>query len=137
MKVDPELMFECLIYLNAFYYPVFASPEFIMVIAKYQSIRETPNIEQDGAVCFARLIAEILKILVFYRWKEKRRKIVTTFALLMTMVSLATVIYTFGYQDPILKLEKVLCSITVMLTTTEIVFGILFFFPCFKKVDYY
>lgn len=73
MKVDPELMFECLIYINAFYYPVFASAEFIMVIAKYQSIRNTPNIEQDGAVCFARLIGEILKILVFYRWKEQRR----------------------------------------------------------------
>ncbi|XP_066259968.1 uncharacterized protein [Euwallacea similis] len=137
MKVDPELMFECLIYINAFYYPVFASAEFIMVIAKYQSIRETPNIEQDGAICFARLIAEILKILVFYRWRERRRKIVTAFALLMTFVSVGTVIYTFGYQNPALKLEKVLGSLTIMLTTTEIVFGFLFFMPCFKKVDYY
>lgn len=74
MKVDPELMFECLIYINAFYYPVFASSEFVMVIAKYESItRVTPNIVQDGAVCFSRLIVELLKILVFYRWKERQR----------------------------------------------------------------
>ncbi|ENN72536.1 uncharacterized protein LOC109543003 isoform X2 [Dendroctonus ponderosae] len=137
MKVDPELMFECLIYINAFYYPVFASAEFIMVIAKYQSIRDTPNIEQDGAVCFARLIGEILKILVFYRWKEQRRKLVTAFVLLMTFLTVATVVYAFGFQNPLLKLEKVLCCLTIMLTATEIVFGVLFFFPCFKKVDYY
>ncbi|XP_076262896.1 uncharacterized protein LOC143197937 [Rhynchophorus ferrugineus] len=135
--MDAELMFECLIYINAFYYPVFASAEFIMVIAKYQSIRETPNIEQDGAVCFARLIAEILKLLIFYKCKEKRKKLVTIFALLMTGVSLATIIYTFGFQDPVLKLEKVLCSLTIMLVTAEIIYGILYFCPCCKRVEYY
>lgn len=62
--------------------------------------------------------------------------IVTAFALLMTLVTLTTVGYTFILQDPALKLEKVLGSLTLMLTITEIVFAILFFFPCFKRVDY-
>lgn len=60
----------------------------------------------------------------------------TAFVLLMTFISMASVVYAFGVQDPLLKLEKVLCSLTIMLTTTEVIFGVMFFFPCFKRIDY-
>lgn len=72
-KVDAELMFECLIYINAFYYPVFATCESIMALAKYRSTqRDTPNIGVDAAVCFARLLVEIVKLVVFYKYKGER-----------------------------------------------------------------
>lgn len=74
MKVDSEVMFECLMYINAYYYPVFATCESIMALAKYITPqRDTPNIGQDAAVCFTRLSVEILKLVVFYRYKHGRK----------------------------------------------------------------
>ncbi|KAJ8966262.1 hypothetical protein NQ317_000536 [Molorchus minor] len=73
MNVDTELMFECLIYLNMFYYPVFGTCETIITISKWRSIVDTPNIIQDGAVVFTKLAAELLKILLFRRFKDQRR----------------------------------------------------------------
>ncbi|XP_018572246.1 uncharacterized protein LOC108911729 [Anoplophora glabripennis] len=138
MKVDSELMFECLIYINAYYYPVFASCESIMALAKYISpLRDTPNIGQDAAVCFTRLFVEVLKLVVFNRYKDKSKKLVTAFAVLMTSVTIATIFYTLLIQDPAIKLEKVLSSLTIILTVFEVAFGTLFLLSCYKRVEYY
>ncbi|KAJ8922411.1 hypothetical protein NQ315_004357 [Exocentrus adspersus] len=138
MKVDAELMFECLIYINAYYYPVFATCDTIMALAKYQSTqRDTPNIGKDALVCFTRLFAEILKLVVFYKYKDERKKLVTAFGVAMTLVTIGTIYYTLLIQDPALKLEKVLSALTIMLTACEVAFGTLFLMPCYKKVEYY
>lgn len=73
MEIDAELMFECLIYLNLFYFPVFATCETIMTIAKYRSIIDTPYIGQDAAVVFTRLACELTKILLYRKFKEEKR----------------------------------------------------------------
>lgn len=73
MDIDAELMFECLIYLNLFYFPVFATCETVMTIAKYKSIIDTPYIGQDAAVVFTRLVSELTKILLYRKFKEEKR----------------------------------------------------------------
>ncbi|KAJ8944324.1 hypothetical protein NQ318_016131 [Aromia moschata] len=137
MKVDTEVMFECLIHLNMFYYPVFATCESIMTAAKYRSIIDTPNILQDGAVVFTKLAVELVKILLFRRFKEERRRIVTAVVVLLTCVTLAALFYAFYEQDPVLKLETILNSLTVLLASTEVVFGILDILPCCQKKHHY
>nr|CAH7748875.1 unnamed protein product [Callosobruchus chinensis] len=74
MKADPELMFECLIYINAYYYPVYAVSEAVMTLAKYMSEKkDTPNLGQDAIVCFSRIFMDLFKILLFNRFKETCR----------------------------------------------------------------
>jgi hypothetical protein len=73
MKVDAELMFECLIYLNVFYYPLFFICETILVAAKWQSAVPTPGIDQDASVIFTVLGVEIAKILIYRKFKERKR----------------------------------------------------------------
>ncbi|KAJ8911426.1 hypothetical protein NQ315_005959 [Exocentrus adspersus] len=137
MNIDTELMFECLMHLNLFYYPVFATCETIMTAAKYNSIIDTPYIFQDGAVVFTKLIAELLKILLFRRLKEERRRIATAIAILLTFVTLGALFYSFFIQWPVLKLEMILNSLTVILATTEVFFGTLDLLPCFQKRHYF
>lgn len=73
MKVDAELMFECLMHINLHYYPVFGLTEACMTTAKFISDKkDTPNIDKDAAVCFTRLFVEFVKLFVFYKYMEKR-----------------------------------------------------------------
>lgn len=80
MNVDAELMFDCLIYINLFYFPVFGICESIMCIAKYRSIMLTRQIETDAAVVSSVLFAELLKLVIYKKLREQRKgKIMTTF----------------------------------------------------------
>nr|CAH7724339.1 unnamed protein product [Callosobruchus chinensis] len=137
MDMDTELMFECLIYLNAFYFPVFGICETIMTAAKYNSIVDTPDIFRDAAVAFTKLSAEMIKMLIYKRFKDLRRKISTAVTVFFTCITFAALIYQLFLQKPIMRLEYILNSITIMLASTEIVFGILDLLPCFQKVHYY
>lgn len=73
MSIDAELMFECLIHLNIFHYAMIATCESIMTTAKYISIIDTPTIGRDAAVIFTKLAVELIKIMVFKKFKEKKR----------------------------------------------------------------
>nr|XP_023019294.1 uncharacterized protein LOC111508103 [Leptinotarsa decemlineata] len=137
MKVDVELMFECLMYLNAHYFPVLVISEVSMTVAKHMSVKlGTPQIDNDAMMCSTRHIFELLKLILFQRYKEKHRKLVTTAVVFMTLVTLGTVYYTVFIQFPTLTLENILSSLTVMLMTTEIFFGV-WFITCYRKVEYY
>lgn len=72
-NIDPVLMFECLIYLNIYHYAMFATCETIMTTAKYVSIVNTPNIGRDAGVVFTKLTVELTKIIVFEKYRKKRR----------------------------------------------------------------
>ncbi|XP_023018224.1 uncharacterized protein [Leptinotarsa decemlineata] len=137
MNVDTELMFECLIYLNLFYFPVFGTCETIMTAAKYISIIDTPKIDTDAAVVGTKLSVELLKILIYRKFKDFRRRTVTAITVLLTFVTIGTLFYSFFIQSPVLKLESILNSLTIMLATTEVVFGILEILPCCQKPHYY
>ncbi|XP_030756133.1 uncharacterized protein LOC115882296 [Sitophilus oryzae] len=137
MNVDAELMFECLIYLNMFYFPVFAICEPITTIAKYQSV-PTPKIGQDVAVMFTRISCELTKILLYRKFKAENRNLVTGVAVLFTCITISGLIYTFFYQHPVFKMEHILNSLSVMLTFTEVGFGLLqIIISCFRRNPYY
>lgn len=73
MNVDPELMFDCLMYLNLYYFPMFGICEPIMYIAKYNSTRPTVFIERDATVVSITILSEFLKLIIFRRLRETRK----------------------------------------------------------------
>nr|CAI5820691.1 unnamed protein product [Callosobruchus analis] len=138
MKADPELMFECLIYINAYYYPVYAISEAVMTFAKYMSEKkDTPNLGQDAIVCFSRIFMDLFKLLLFNRFKETCRRTVTFFNVLMAAFIILTVLYTLMLQYPTLKLENVLASLSILMNSTEVLFGLWSLLPCYKKAEYF
>lgn len=73
MNVDPELMFDCLLYLNFYYFPMFLICEPIMYFAKYNSTRPTAFIERDATVVSITILSEMLKLIIFRRLRETRK----------------------------------------------------------------
>lgn len=64
--------------------------------------------------------------------------LVTGFAVLLTVGTILSLAYTFFIQCPVLKLEYILNSLTIMLTLTEVFFGLLQLgTKCFVKNPYY
>ncbi|XP_060530180.1 uncharacterized protein LOC132704298 [Cylas formicarius] len=138
-RINAELMFECLIYLNMFYFPVFATCETIITVAKYfYAGIFTPNIKQDAAVIFTRIGCELTKILLYRKFKEEKRSLITAIAVFFTCITIAGVAYTFAIQTPALKLEHILSSLTIMLAVTEVTFGMLQLInACCRRDSYY
>lgn len=155
MDVDAELMFDCLLYLNLFYFPVFGICESIMCIAKYRSIILTSRIGIDAAVVSSVLFAEMLKLVIYRKLREHRKGnthilfvntsifnsllsvLCNSLAVFLTLITTSGLLYTFFLQDPVLRLEYILCSIMFLLVSNEILFGFLQIFPCCKRREYY
>lgn len=161
MNVDPELVFDCLMYLNIFYFPVFGICAPLMCLAKHRSGLDTPNIAIDASVVSTIVLVELLKLILFKKLREQRKgKYLQTFltktagtyfnlllqlfsvicnciAVFLTLVTACGVIYIFYLQSPVLKLEYILCSMLSLLIVSELLFGFLQIFPCFKPKEIY
>lgn len=72
--MDAPLMYEVLLYLNVYYFGVFAGSEMLIVFAKFNGPLPTPHIELDGAVVAGILISELIKLLTFNRLRDLDRK---------------------------------------------------------------
>lgn len=78
----------------------------------------------------------ILSVILVY--KSVFTVLVTGFAVLLTIGTILSLAYTFFIQYPVLKLEYILNSLTIMLTLTEVFFGVLQLgTKCFVKNPYY
>ncbi|XP_056637147.1 uncharacterized protein LOC130892244 [Diorhabda carinulata] len=138
MKFDPELLFECLIFINAHYYPVFAVSEMSMLVAKYLSDKkDTPNLDQDAVVCLTRHVCELMKLVLFQRFKYSHKKFITFFSLFLTLLTCGTIYYNMQVQQPVLRLEIVLSCLTTLMIGSELICGVWFLLPCYKKVEYF
>lgn len=132
--------------------------ETILVAAKWQSEVPTPGIERDMSVTFGLLTIEISKILIYRKYKDYARgnsvnnfilknkheffvffsDLVTGIVVFLTCFTICGCCYTLlRYQIFVARLEFILCSLLVMLSCTEVSFGVLQILPCFKKVTYY
>lgn len=64
--------------------------------------------------------------------------LVTGIAVFFTCITISGLVYTFFIQSPVLKLEHILNSLTIMLALTEVAFGMLqIVMKCFRKNPYY
>ncbi|KAL3281913.1 hypothetical protein HHI36_005117 [Cryptolaemus montrouzieri] len=135
MKLDAEIMFDCLLYINAFYYGMFFACNFVMTTSKYFSVVPTPDIGKDAAVTFTLLAIEFVKLISYKKYKETHRGIISTFVIFMNVGTLTCNYYVLEIMDPVLKLEQLLSILLVLLSFCEIFFGSLQ--PWFKKKPYY
>lgn len=71
--LDCLLIFEVLMYINLYYYPVFEVSNAAIIFAKYKKIVYSPKIEIDASVQGGLLLSELLKLLLFNKVKEKQK----------------------------------------------------------------
>lgn len=72
--MEADLIFDVLLYLNVYYFPVYGIGESFVVCAKYVSSNLwTPDIGNDAAVVGAILTSEILKLILYRKLRDSRR----------------------------------------------------------------
>lgn len=70
--MDALLVFDVLMYINLYYYPMSSTCNSIMTLAKYRSIIDTPDIGRDASVQCAILSSELIKLILFKKLREQR-----------------------------------------------------------------
>lgn len=88
LKMDVLLIFDVLMYINMYYYPMSIVCNSIMTLAKYQSIIDTPEIGRDASVQGALLSCELIKLVLFKKLRAKREGMSTYIFLFLTRVKL-------------------------------------------------
>lgn len=82
-----------------------------------------------------------MHLYIFFTFKDINLNffsaLVTAVAVLLTFITLGTLLYAYWFQSPVIKLEQILNALTLMLTITELFFGVLYLLPCGKKEYYY
>lgn len=76
--MDALLIFDVLMYINLYYFPMSGTCNTIMAFAKYGSIIETPKIGQDASVQGAILTSEVIKLILFQKLRENRKGIINS-----------------------------------------------------------
>lgn len=72
--MEASLMFDVLLYLNLFYFPVFLVCEGCVVFGKYISPNLwTPNIGKDAAVMAVMVTSEFIKLVIHRKFKDTRK----------------------------------------------------------------
>ncbi|KRT80291.1 hypothetical protein AMK59_6851 [Oryctes borbonicus] len=137
--MDAILMFDVLLYLNIYYYLLAAICHPVMVIAKYFSPNYvTPeHISTDVAVVATMVVTDLLKILIYRKLREKSKVVAVIVGILFISVTFTCTLYLLFLQQGTTNMEYIISSVTMILYFSELVFGILSFFPCCKKSEYY
>lgn len=72
--MEADLIFDVLLYLNVYYFPVYGIGESFVVCAKYVSSNLwTPDIGNDAAVVGGILSSEILKLILYRKLRDNRK----------------------------------------------------------------
>lgn len=73
--MEADLMFDVLLYLNLYYFPVFLFTESVVVFAKYISENLwTPNIGNDAGVMGIMVTSEFFKLVLHRKLKDRRKR---------------------------------------------------------------
>lgn len=74
MYVDSELMFDCLMYLNLYYLPMFTVCEPAMFIAKYSFKKVCQkDVKRDCTVMALIILSEFTKLVAYKVFRERRK----------------------------------------------------------------
>ncbi|XP_018324785.1 uncharacterized protein LOC108736733 [Agrilus planipennis] len=135
--MDALLIFDVLMYVNLYYFPVFSFCNIMMLLAKYLSKKyPTPYIGTDALVQLGLLVSELLKIFLFKRLREQHKGWSVFVAVIFVATSICGLVYVFLLQTPVLKLEYILDAMMSFLLLSEFLYGIFSFMPCCKKHEF-
>nr|CAH7761201.1 unnamed protein product [Callosobruchus chinensis] len=135
--MNVSLTFEVLLYLNSYYFGLFAVCELGMNAVKYINFGSIQHYSTDFGVLFGVCFIEILRVILASRGNLTEKKWPVIVALLLTVPSLLGVVYLMVWQSEILRFEYIICALQLGFCTAEIVTGVLCLFSCCQSPEYY
>ncbi|XP_017466604.1 PREDICTED: uncharacterized protein LOC108359303 [Rhagoletis zephyria] len=137
MKMNASLIYEILMYLNSFYFGMYATFEIGVGVLKAIGLNYTSNeLTHEGCILLALCIVETIRIVLGRKSSLSDRGWQATASVILTLPSLALVIYLCCFQTYVLKLEIILSALMIALQGAELVYAGVFICTMFGDVSY-
>ncbi|KYN30318.1 PREDICTED: transmembrane protein 216-like [Trachymyrmex cornetzi] len=125
--VNSSLTYEILMYLNSFYFGMFAVCELSMGLFKAANL-PSPGASQtltEFALLFFLIVTETGRIYLGRKGNLTERGLPILIGIILTIPSSLATLYFLLWQYYVLRLEVILCSIQLVLLASEVVIAIM------------
>uniref|UniRef100_A0A336JZV5 CSON007374 protein n=1 Tax=Culicoides sonorensis TaxID=179676 RepID=A0A336JZV5_CULSO len=135
--MNPSLSYEVLMYLNSFYFGMFAACELGMGILKLINLPYPENVKfQEAILLVLLLFLETIRIIMGRKGSLSEHVWQVFVSVLLLLPCGSGVFYFLAIQEHILKLELILCALMFLLHLTELFFAFLFLFTMCRPPTY-
>ncbi|KAH8406534.1 hypothetical protein KR215_006101 [Drosophila sulfurigaster] len=136
-KPNPSMNYEVLIYLNSFYFGMFACCEMAMGLLKAINLSYTGHsLAQDSAVMISFIVLETLRLIMGRKGTLAERGWTAILSVFLTAPCFLGVSYLLLLQTYKLRLEYCLGTLQIALYLTEVWYAIVFVFSLCRPVTY-
>jgi transmembrane protein 216 len=135
--MNSSLLFEILLYLNSFYFSMFALCEFGMGLFKVVNLPyPTGTVISEFLLLLFLCCIEFVRICMGRKGNLTERVLPVLVSIGLTIPSILGVVYFLIWQTYVLRLEVVLCSIQLTLQGLELTFALLCVISFYKSGTY-
>nr|XP_034837167.1 transmembrane protein 80-like [Maniola hyperantus] len=133
--VNSSLAYEILLYINSFYFGLFATCELgtlilksVLIGGKYDDDEKTSRAKlgQDYGVLVALFIVEAARLFLGRKGSLSEKDVPVMFSVLLTVPSILGVIYLLNWQVVVLRIEYIWCTLMLAIQVCEFVFASMF-----------
>lgn len=131
---NSSLIYEILMYLNSFYFGMFAVCEFgmgLFKVANFPSPGTSKTLTEFALLLFL-MATEGGRIYLGRKGNLTERGIPILIGIVLTVPSMLATLYFLLWQSRVLRLEVILCSIQLVLLTSEMVIAIMCLIAIFR-----
>ncbi|XP_055603333.1 transmembrane protein 216-like [Uranotaenia lowii] len=134
---NPSLTYEILLYLNSFYFGLFAACELGMMTLKAVNLQYPQQILlREIIILVALCVIETVRIILGRKGSLSDHGWQVILSVFLTIPCAMGVSYLLFYQLHRLRLEYILCALMLSLQTAELMFAILFVFSLCRPTSY-
>ncbi|XP_049880906.1 uncharacterized protein LOC126377239 [Pectinophora gossypiella] len=146
--VNASLAYEILLYINSFYFGLFAMCELgtlilksVVIIDKYNDDTDPTKLDplklgQDYGMLVGLFVIEAARLLLGRKGSLKERDIPVMFSVLLTIPSIIGVLYLLIWQVVVLRIEYIWCTLMLCIQLLEFVFAVMFVVTMCKGPSY-
>ncbi|XP_020293596.1 transmembrane protein 216-like [Pseudomyrmex gracilis] len=133
---NSSLTYEILMYLNSFYFGMFAVCELSMGLFKAANLPSpgTNTMLTEFALLLFLMVTETGRIYLGRRGNLTERGLPIVLGIVLTIPSSLATLYFLLWQTHVLRLEMILCSIQLVLLASEVVIAILCLVSIYRPV---
>lgn len=131
--VNSSLAYEILLYINSFYFGLFATCELgtlilksVLITVKYEIEKDPTKLGRDYGVLIGLFIVEATRLILGRRGSLSEKDIPVMFSVLLTVPSIMGVLYLLVFQVVVLRIEYIWCTLMLCIQMLEFVFASMF-----------
>ncbi|XP_047526111.1 transmembrane protein 80-like [Pieris napi] len=133
--VNSSLAYEILLYINSFYFGLFATCELgtlilksVLIGGKYNDSDNNRSFRlgQDFGVLVALFIIEAARLILGRKGSLSEKDVPVMFSVLLTVPSIIGVLYLLIWQVVVLRIEYIWCTLMLSLQSLEFIFASMF-----------